>query len=176
MEKVLFEARGAFDKKALSALQHAAGRTTRRRYVRLTRGLDFGFGAVMLLDGIALWRLQADTALTWVMLVLGPVFLALGVFYYPLSVLRASRSIGNQTQDQAVRFTESAALCRAGGAEMRYLYPAFTGLFLWKQYLVLFVDERHALVVDEEHFATGTAEELHRFLAQKAGRTVERLR
>lgn len=173
--QVRFQAKMTYGKEALMALQRAAGRTTRRKYVRLRRGFDFVVGPLMLGDGILMLWTKDYGVLTWLMLLLGAVFLAFGIFYYDLSVYRAFKAMpkGERELERMVSFTDTKAQCIAGPGETKFEYGAFQSLCRWGNYLVLFVSDRQALLLDEKALTLGTPEELQRFLEEKTGKKVE---
>lgn len=173
--QVRFQAKMTYGKEALMALQRAAGETTRRKYVRLRRGFDFVFGALMLGDGLLMLCTGDLGVLTWLMLVLGPLFLAFGVFYYDLSVYRARKAMpkGELGLERMVSFTDTKAQCIAGQTDTKFEYGAFQSLCRWGSFLALFVGDRQALLVDERALTLGTPEELEAFLEEKTGKKVE---
>lgn len=105
--QVRFQARMTYGKDALMALQRSAGATTRRKYVRLRRGFDFVISALMLGDGLLMLWTKDYGILTWLMLILGTIFLGFGVFYYDLSVYRAYKAMpkGELALERLVSFT-----------------------------------------------------------------------
>lgn len=173
--QVRFQARMTYGKEALMALQRAAGKTTRKKYVRLRRGFDFVVGPLMLGDGILMLWTKDFGILTWLMLILGAVFLSFGIFYYDLSVYRAFKAMPKAELDveRIVSFTDTKAQCIAGQTETKFEYGAFQSLYRWSRFLVLFVDARRALLVDEAALTLGTPAELQGFLEEKTGKKVE---
>lgn len=173
--QVRFQARMTYGKEALMALQRAAGKTTRRKYVRLRRGFDFVAGTLMLGDGLLMLWTRDFGILTWLMLILGAVFLGFGIFYYDLSVYRAVKAMpkGELGLERMVSFTDTKAQCIAGQTETKFAYSNFQSLIRWGSFLILFVDDRQALLVDENALTLGTTGELQGFLEEKTGKKVE---
>lgn len=173
--QVRFQAKMTYGREALMALQRAAGKTTRRKYVRLRRGFDFVVGTLMLGDGLLMLWTRDFGILTWLMLILGAVFLAFGIFYYDLSVYRAFKAMpkGELGLERLVSFTDAHAQCIAGQTETKFEYGALQSLCRWGNFLVLFVGDRQALLLDEDALTLGTGAELQRFLEEKTGKKVE---
>ena len=175
--QVRFQAKMTYGRDALMALQLVAGKTTRRKYVGLRRGFDFVISGLMLIDAaIMLWTGDYGL-LTWLMIVLGLVFLGFGAFYYQLSAFRAAKAMSKEEAglERLVSFTDVRALCIAGRMETKFEYPAFKSLYRWKDFLILFVDDRHALLVDQTGLTLGAAPELQAFLEEKTGKTIVEL-
>ena len=164
-----FEVKTRTDGRAISAFQHAAAATVARRKNLFTRLTFVIIGAVFLVTtGVAMAGGDPPTAFRVLGVVLGVLFVALGICYTRFAAWQAGRGRKGEAPEITYTFVDEGFALTDGKASEKHGYNQIYALCESGAYFFLFMDARTGFILDKQGFTQGTAEAFRAFLA---GRT-----
>lgn len=143
-------------------------RTLLRRAVYFLAGLALlATGMLLLLDAVLL---EGDSLLLGiVLLAAGLLYLGLGIFYHRLSAWRSRRMLLKDAGEITVTLDDAGVREQGQKGESFYPYRAFIGCVHSQGRYLLFIDNKHAIILPEAAVTVGDPNTLGQKLSEKFG-------
>lgn len=165
-----------------------AGKTLSRRQTVLWKTAFFILGIASLLLSVIYFclvmqgKIAYGSGVFYIVfgIIYGSYVLYRGICYYNVWVRRIikSRSKIKKFEESTFYFCDDKMYEKSETGESTHSYvDMFYAFYLWEDYLVLFYDEKsRGFVIHKSYFQKGTMEEFCKFLTEKTGIEVKRLR
>lgn len=174
-------------KEATKVYCRVMGKTVSRRRTVLWKIYFFSLWIVCLLLGVIVLTpaMQRKSAygIFWgvFMLIYGCYWLYRGIGYYSVWARRIikNRSKIKKFEESILCFYDDRMYEKTATSEITCIYSdTFYAFYLWENYLVLFYDEKgnRGFMIHKSYLQKGTMEEFCKFLTEKTGIEVKRLR
>ncbi|MCR5826052.1 MAG: YcxB family protein [Oscillospiraceae bacterium] len=169
----MFELEQTYDLKALTALNRAARKTVRRRYMWLRAAvwllLAVSLGVLLLSLAYGLFDVRED----WGMLVCIAVMALFLAFDDRLNGWVSLRQMLPGTAHSVTTFTKEDYVVTTDTIETRYRYGDITRLCAQGDYLFFFLGKKHGQIFDLRGLRNGSAAEFRQFIEHTTGMTFQ---
>ena len=155
----------------ITAKRYRRGRTAVHRTIYVLAGLVLlATGALLLLE--ATLQKGGSLLLGAVLLAAGLLYLGLGIFYHRLTAWRSSRMQIKDVGEITVTLDDAGVREQSKKGEGFYPYSSFIGCFHSREWYLLFLDKKHAVILPEAAMTVGDPAAFGPKLAEKFGGTV----
>lgn len=110
---------------------------------------------------------ESNWSLTVLAILLGLLWLYMGVFYYQRRVRGSRRMTMKDIGQISVSFSDEGVEEQSNKGRVNYRYDAFVGAYDYCERWFLFLDKRHAIVLPRAAMTAGEPEAFAAFLEQK---------
>ncbi len=139
------------------------------RLILCLAGIFFLLAGALLIYGGSIGA-KTDWPLSAIMILLGLLWLCMGIFYYQRKA-RRSRRISDAGRIRAA-FSDDGIEEESNKSRTCYRYDAFVGAYDYRGRWFLFLDKRHAIILPRAAMTMGKMETFASFLEQKLGKQI----
>lgn len=150
-----FVNRTVYDEKALEALNNLAESSVRRGKSQQKRFLALLMGAVGLVLGVLLHN--SHPMIAKLLLLYGVILLLLSLYWKKFQLKSSQRQLRASMRNCLYEFSEEGFTCSAEGGTEVFLYDQITAVVTDKDWIALFFDEGHGVILDKNGFTAGDA-------------------
>ncbi len=104
--------------------------------------------------------------------IVGLFFLAIGVFYYRVSAYLSKKTMIDGFQETEVTMEEDGFRERGTKGENYFLYGAVMALYHHQGRYFIFLDKKHAVILQEACFTKGDLAAFPSFMEEKTGKSI----
>ena len=164
-----------YDKPTLSALNRLTCQTIQKTKTLVTRAVCLVMGVGGIVVGIMLGR-QPDFNPTIASLIMlyGLIFFAASLFWSRFQTWTSGKMMSQGMKHCTFTFEEDALIADNETATSRYAYHRFTALAEDDNWLVLYLDPKHGIILSKKGFQKGDAAQARELLEATTGLTFRR--
>lgn len=158
------------------ALNRLAGKTYRRWWTRIFRGVGFVMGGCMLLINALMLRDSGYISGMGLGFFIGVSLLAAAAFYHYFNAWGSSRQMLKAGRASTVTMNETGLTEVTEIATVQYVYNAFFELVDYRTYYFLFLDQKHAYILPKSAFIQGNAADFPQFIEKKCEKQMKHIK
>lgn len=165
-----------YNQRALSAMNRLACATVLKKKSMTTRSFCYVLGIVGLATGIFVYlRIPDKQTIGTICLLYGIILMAVGFKWNRFQAWTSGKMLSPNTVQYTYSFDEDALTVISDAGTSRFAYSRFESAAEDDEWFMLFLDNKHGVIVDKNGFSAGSAEELRTLIQQTMKLPIDRV-